>query len=92
MVDVKDGDVVSFFEDGFDVVSCEFVVVFLDIESNFFVFDVGDVDVIGSFCGGFGGLEYGGGGSGVVSDLVKFFGVEVIDEDVEGENVVDCVE
>ena len=92
LADVKDGDVVSLLEDGFDVASRELTVVVLDTESNFPAFDVGDVDVAGSSRGGSGGLEHGRGGGGAVCDLVELLGSEVIDEDVEGENVADGVE
>jgi len=54
--------------------------------------EVGDVDEAGGSGGGAGGLVHCGGEGGAVGDLVELLGAEVVEEDVEGEDVLDGVD
>ncbi|CAL5406172.1 unnamed protein product [Camellia sinensis] len=85
-------DVIRVFFDRFDKRGAEFSTIVYGSETHFPAFEIGDVDVAGGAGSFAGGLEHGGGEGGTFGDLVELFGAEVVGEDVEREDVFDCIE
>ena len=69
----------------------ECAVVVFGAEADLSAVEVGDVDKAGGSGSAAGGLVHGGGEGGAVGDLVELLGAEVVEEDVEGEDVLDGV-
>ncbi|PON32949.1 hypothetical protein PanWU01x14_356890 [Parasponia andersonii] len=92
LADLDDGDVVGELLHGLDELGPERAVVVLGGKPDFSAVEVGDVDEAGGARGGAGGLEHGGSEGGAVGDLVELLGAEVVEEDVDGEDVLDGVD
>ena len=67
-------------------------VVVLRGKTDLSALEVGDVDEAGGSRGGAGGLVHGGGEGGAVGDLVELLSAEIVEQHVEGENVLDGVD
>ena len=61
----------------------------LSSESNFSVLQIGNVHKSGRSGSGSGGLEQSSRRGGAVGDLVELPGAEIVDQNVEGEHVLD---
>lgn len=85
--DLDDGDVVGNFLDGLDEEGRQISAV--GTEPDLTASQIRYVDESGGSRSSSGGLEESGGECGAVADLVDFLGAEVVEEDVEGEDVLD---
>ncbi|KAL0012394.1 hypothetical protein SO802_007502 [Lithocarpus litseifolius] len=61
-------------------------------KADLIALEVGDVDEVGGARGEAGGLEHCCDRGGAVGDLVELFGIKVVEEDMEGEEVFDGVD
>lgn len=91
--DLNYGEVVGHGFDGFhECGGGAFAGVVFGGESDFSALEICDFDETGGAGGGAGGLVDGGGKGGAVGDEVELLRVEVVEEDVEGEDVFDGAE
>ncbi|KAK3429878.1 hypothetical protein EUGRSUZ_E01366 [Eucalyptus grandis] len=87
--DLEDGDVVGDLLHRLGVRRVELGAGGGGAEAHLAALEVGDVDEAGVAGGVPGGLVQGGGEGGALGDLVELLGVEVVEDDVDGELVLD---
>nr|GME08270.1 hypothetical protein PanWU01x14_356890 [Ipomoea batatas] len=85
---MNDGDVVRNLFNGLDESCGESSSVVLRAESDLSAFQICDVDESGGAGSGAGGLEHSGGECGAVGELVELLCAVVVQEDMEGEDIL----
>nr|GMC49806.1 histone-lysine N-methyltransferase SETD1A-like [Ipomoea batatas] len=85
---MNDGDIVRNLFNGLDESCGESSSVVLRAESDLSAFQICDVDESGGAGSGAGGLEHSGGECGAVGELVELLCAVVVQEDMEGEDIL----